>query len=73
MMPVSEKDIELLIKMENVIGMNERKIFGRKKNKIVKFGDTKIGFDDFISYMNFVEKVITSYNKAKKMYEYEEV
>lgn len=68
-MLVSEQDIELLIKMENVIGMNERKIFGRRKNKIVKFGDTKITFDDFISYMNFVEKVITNYHKAKKMYE----
>lgn len=69
MMPISEKDIELLIKMENVIGMSEKKIFGRKRNKVVKFGDTKITFDDFISYMNFVEEVITSYNKAKKMWE----
>ena len=73
-MLVDEKDIELLIKMENVIGMNEKKIFGRKKNKVVKFGDTKISFDDFNAYMNFVEKVIVNYQKAKEMYEemYEE-
>ena len=71
-MLVDEKDIELLVKMENVIGMNEKKIFGRKGNKVVKFGDTIIRYDDFHSYMNFVERVIVSYQKAKKMFEEEE-
>ena len=30
---LKNEDINLLIKMENLIGINEKKIFGRNKNK----------------------------------------
>lgn len=54
---LKNEQINLLIKMENLIGMNAKKLFGKDKTKVVKFGETEITFEDFISYMNLIENI----------------
>lgn len=65
---ISKEDLEILIKMENLIGVNEKKLFGRNKNKkcVVKWfddDDTIITYDDFISYMNIIENIVRKVGK----------
>lgn len=82
-MIIKNEDINLLIKMENLIGINEKRLFGKNKDKkyTVKWYDnteTIINFDDFISFMNLIERALqdkqkasdkaNNYNKANKEY-----
>lgn len=75
---VKNEDIHLLIKMENIIGMNEKTIFGKKKDKSIWIDGMEITFDDFISYINLIDYILNNkkklsdksnkYNKANKEY-----
>lgn len=62
-MTIKNKELELMIKMENIIGMNEFKIFGENKDKTVKFDNYEISFDDFIDYMNLIQRLIEQRDK----------
>lgn len=55
-------EIELLIKMENVIGLHSTEIFGTNKSNVIEIGTQKISYDDFTSFINFIEKCV----QAKK-------
>ena len=60
---LKNEDINLLIKMENLIGINEKKIFGRNKNKecIVDWYDgtqTIITIEDFADFMALIERAM---------------
>ena len=64
---LKNNEIELLIKMENIIGKYSSVIFGENKDKIhhMKFYDGTeydITNEDFIEFWNFIEKCI----QAKK-------
>ena len=50
------KEIELLIKMENLIGTNEELLFGKNKDKIYKVDTAKISHEDFVDFINLVEQ-----------------
>lgn len=50
------EEISLLIKMENLIGTNEELLFGKNKDKIYMVDTTKISYEDFIDFINLVEK-----------------
>jgi hypothetical protein len=68
-MVLKNEDINLLIKMENLIGMNEKRLFGKNKDKkcTVNWYDnttTTIDFDDFISFMNLIERALQDKQKA---------
>ena len=68
-MVLKNEDINLLIKMENLIGMNEKRLFGKNKDKkcTVNWYDnttTTINFDDFISFMNLIERAMKDKQKA---------
>lgn len=68
-MILKNEDINLLIKMENLIGTNEKKLFGRNKNKKCKIKwydntETTIDFDDFVSFINLVERALQDKQKA---------
>lgn len=82
-MVLKNEDINLLIKMENLIGMNEKLLFGEDNDKecIVKWYDdteTIITKDDFLDFMCLIERVIkekkiasdrtNNYNKKHKEY-----
>ena len=60
---LKNEDIHLLIKMENVIGMNEKTIFGKKKDKTIWIDGMEITFDDFVSYINLIDRILQ--NKKK--------
>lgn len=60
---LKNEDIHLLIKMENVIGMNEKTIFGKKKDKSIWIDGMEITFDDFVSYINLIDRILQ--NKKK--------
>lgn len=60
---LKNSEIELMIKMENIIGKYSKEIFGENKDKIhtIKFYDGTeytISNDDFIDYWNLIEKCI---------------
>ena len=67
-------DIHLMIKMENVIGMNLKAIFGEDHSKSVTVDGLEITYYDFIDYINLVDRVLNNkktlsaranaYNKA---------
>lgn len=62
-MVLKNEDINLLIKMENLIGMNEKKLFGRNKDKkyIINWYDgtqTIITREDFADFMALIERAI---------------
>ena len=80
---MTNKDIDLLIKMENLIGANKSKLFGKNYDKktIISYGDNKkivITSEDFSDFINLVERVITdkrnsvdranNFNKRNKTY-----
>lgn len=70
-MMLKNKDINLLIKMENLIGINEKKIFGRNKNKecIVDWYDgtqTIVTREDFADFMALIERAIQDKKDASK-------
>lgn len=59
---LKNNEIELLIKMENVIGLHSKDIFGKNKDNVVEVGTYTISYEDFISFMNLIEKCV----QAKK-------
>ena len=64
---LKNNEIELLIKMENLIGTHSKIIFGENNDKVhyMKFLDGTeydISNDDFIEFWNLIEKCI----QAKK-------
>lgn len=68
-MVLKNEDINLLIKMENLIGMNEKRLFGKNKDKkcTVNWYDsttTTIDFNDFVSFINLVERALQDKQKA---------
>ena len=68
-MVLKNEDINLLIKMENLIGMNEKKLFGKNKNKkcTVNWYDNKkkiIDFNDLINFMDLIERALQDKQKA---------
>lgn len=75
---IKDKDLNTMIKMENLIGMNAKRIFGKKKNKTTKLDNYEITHEDFIDYINLIEKVIqnkkvlsnrsNNYNKSNREY-----
>ena len=63
---IKNKELELMIKMENAIGMNEKKLFGKDKDKAIKFCDYEITHDDFIDYINLIQKLIEQRDRQNK-------
>ena len=63
---IKNKELELMIKMETAIGMNEKKLFGKNKNKAIKICDYKITYDDFIDYINLIQKLIEQRDRQNK-------
>ena len=68
-MVLKNEDINILIKMENLIGVNEKKLFGRHKNKkcISHWYDGTniiISFDDFLNFMDLIERALQDKQKA---------
>jgi hypothetical protein len=61
---LKNEDIELMIKMEGVIGMNEKKIFGKHKNKPVIYADCLVTYDDFIDYINLITRIQENQKKT---------
>ena len=57
------EDIHLMIKMENVIGMNNKYIFGEDGTKVVYVDGLEITYHDFIAYLNLIERILE--NKKK--------
>lgn len=62
-MVLKNEDINLLIKMENLIGMNEKRLFGRNKDKkcVVNWYDgtqTIITIEDFADFMALIERAM---------------
>lgn len=70
-MILKNKDINLLIKMENLIGINEKRLFGRNKDKkcIVNWYDgtqTIITIEDFADFMELIERALQDKKNASK-------
>ena len=80
---ISNKDLETMIKIENLIGVKSKEIFGvdNVKEVVIKWYDnseTIVKASDFADYMNIVEKIINEkkkcteksnkYNKEHKEY-----
>ena len=70
-MILKNKDINLLIKMENLIGINEKRLFGRNKDKkcIVNWYDgtrTIVTREDFADFMALIERAIQDKKDASK-------
>jgi len=68
-MVLKNEDINLLIKMENLIGMNEKRLFGKNNNKqcTVNWYDgttTIIDKDDFLDFMALIERALQDKQKA---------
>ena len=83
MIVITNKDLEILIKIENLIGTKSKELFGVDNDKkvVIKWYDnseTVVNASDFIDYMNIVEKIINDkkkcaeksnrYNKEHKEY-----
>lgn len=60
---LKNEDIHLMIKMENVIGMNKNHIFGKDGTKVVHVDGLEITYHDFIAYLNLIERILE--NKKK--------
>jgi len=68
-MVLKNEDINLLIKMENLIGMNEKKLFGKNNNKkcTVNWHDgtqTIIDRGDFSDFLALIERALQDKQKA---------
>lgn len=61
---LKNEDINILIKMENLIGTNEKLIFGENKDKSIIVNKTEIAYNDFITYINLIDKIIADKKKA---------
>ena len=60
---LKNEDIHLMIKMENVIGMNKNRIFGKDGTKTVYVDGLEINYHDFIAYLNLIDRILE--NKKK--------
>lgn len=68
-MVLKNEDINLLIKMENLIGHNKKYLFGEdgdKKHNIKYHNENKIVIteDDFIDFMALIERALQDKQKA---------
>lgn len=61
---VKNNDIHLMIKMENIIGINSKNIFGENHNKTVAVDGMEITYYDFIDYINLIDRIL---NNKKKL------
>ena len=83
MIVITNKDLETLIKIENLVGIKNKELLGVDNDKevVIKWYDnseTVVNASDFIDYMNIVEKIINDkkkcaeksnrYNKEHKEY-----
>ena len=80
-MPITNKDIEVMIRIENIVGMNEKKLFDDNGNfhyVETYYKDGKkytepetVTMEDFVDYINIVEKVLLEReSNRKKVKEY---
>lgn len=60
---LKNEDIHLMIKMENVIGINSKRIFGKNGTKTICTDGLEITYHDFIAYLNLIERILE--NKKK--------
>lgn len=60
---LKNEDIHLMIKMENIIGMNNKYIFGEDGTKTVCVDGLEITYHDFIAYLNLIDRILE--NKKK--------
>ena len=60
---LKNENIDLMIKMENIIGMNNKIIFGEDHTKTVCVDSIEITYHDFISYIELIEQILE--NKKK--------
>jgi len=60
---IKNEDIHTMIKMENVIGMHSNIIFGKDHRKTISVDGLEITFDDFITYINLINRILE--NKKK--------
>lgn len=70
-MALTNKDINIMTKMENLIGMNERKLFGENKDIPVKMKwadgtEYEITYDDFVDFICLIEKQIEIKKQSAK-------
>lgn len=56
-MYVKNEELEIIIKMENLIGNSKDKIFGGKEE--LEINGTIITQEDFITFMNIIDKIIS--------------
>lgn len=61
---VKNNDIHLMIKMENIIGINSKNIFGENHSKTVAVDGMEITYYDFIDYINLIDRIL---NNKKKL------
>lgn len=62
---VKNEELEIIIKMENLIGNSKDKIFGNKEE--IKINDTIITLEDFTDFMNIIENLIQEKQKRNKI------
>jgi hypothetical protein len=75
---IKNNDIHLMVKMENIIGLNAKTIFGEDKSKTIEIDGMEITYYDFIDYINLIDRILNNkkklsnranaYNKAHKEY-----
>ena len=70
-MALTNKDINTMIKIENLIGMNERKLFGEDKDTPFKMKwadgtEYEITYDDFTDFICLIEKQIEIKKQSAK-------
>ncbi len=61
---LKNNDIDLMIKMENIIGLNEKNIFGEDKSKKISVDGMEITYYDFVDYINLIDRIL---NNKKKL------
>jgi hypothetical protein len=55
-----------MIKMENVIGMNEKTIFGEDKTKPIEIDGMEITYYDFVDYINLIDRILQNKKKLSE-------
>lgn len=69
---ITNNELETMIKIENVVGMFSKEIFGENRDKEIKIkwydnSETIVTADDFVDYINLIENIIIDKkNKASK-------
>ena len=70
-MALTNKDISIMVKMENLIGMNEKRLFGESKNIPVKMKwadgtEYEITYNDFVDFIGLIENQIEIKKQSAK-------